>query len=44
MTSKAAGESKPEACPQGYVEDFDKPRTTLVDFLRILLAEDDGIG
>jgi hypothetical protein len=25
--SKAAGESKPEACPQGYVEDFDEPRT-----------------
>ena len=27
--SKAAGESKPEAYPQGYVEDFDEPRTML---------------
>ncbi len=44
MASKAAGESKPEAYPQGYVEDFDKPRTTLADFFSILLAEDDGIG
>jgi len=35
--SKAAGESKPEAYPQGYVEDFDKPRTTLADFFSILL-------
>jgi hypothetical protein len=25
--SKAAGELKPEAYPQGYVEDFDEPRT-----------------
>ena len=25
----AAGESKPEAYPQGYVEDFDEPRTKL---------------
>ena len=24
-SSKAAGESKPEAYPQGYVEDFDEP-------------------
>jgi hypothetical protein len=24
--SKAAGASKPEAYPQGYVEDFDEPR------------------
>ena len=30
--SKAAGESKPEAYPQGYVEDCDEPRTTLTDF------------
>ena len=28
-SSKAAGESKPEAYPQGYVEDFDEPRTKL---------------
>jgi len=27
--NKAAGESKPEAYPQGYVEDFDEPRTPL---------------
>jgi len=27
--SKAAGESKPEAYPLGYVEDFDEPRTKL---------------
>ena len=25
--NKAAGESKPEAYPQGYVEDFDELRT-----------------
>ncbi|MEY4706263.1 MAG: hypothetical protein RL042_2468 [Nitrospirota bacterium] len=30
-SSKAAGESKPEAYPQGYVEDFEEPRTTLAD-------------
>ena len=35
--SKAAGESKPEAYPLGYVEDFDEPRTTLADFFSILL-------
>ena len=34
--SKAAGESNLEAYPQGYVEDFDEPRTTLVDFFSIL--------
>ena len=38
MSSKAADESKPEAYPQGYVEDFDEPRTTLADFFSILLA------
>jgi hypothetical protein len=36
-SSKAAGESKPEAYPQGYVEDFDKPRTKLADFINSLL-------
>jgi len=36
-SSKAAGESKPEAYPQGYVEDFDEPRTLLADFFSILL-------
>ena len=34
--SKAAGESKPEAYPQGYVEDCDEPRTKLTDFFSIL--------
>ena len=29
--NKAAGELKPEAYPQGYVEDFDEPRTPLDD-------------
>jgi hypothetical protein len=37
--SKAAGESKPEAYPQGYVEDFDEPRTKLVGCFSILLKE-----
>ena len=37
--SKAAGESKPEAYPLGYIEDFDEPRTKLADFLSILLEE-----
>ena len=36
-TSKAAGESKPEAYPRGYVEDFDEPRTKLAGFFSILL-------
>src|SRR5438445_10220853 len=35
--SKAAGESKPEAYPLGYVEDFDEPRTLLADFFSILV-------
>jgi len=34
-SSKAAGESKPEAYPQGYVEDFDEPRTKLAEFFSI---------
>ena len=34
--SKAAGESNPEAYPQGYVEDFDETRTTLTGFFSIL--------
>jgi len=34
--SEAAGESKPEAYPLGYVEDFDEPRTKLEDFFSIL--------
>jgi hypothetical protein len=37
--SKAAGESKPEAYPLGYVEDFDEPRTTLAVFFSILLED-----
>jgi hypothetical protein len=36
LSSKAAGESKPEAYPLGYVEDFDEPRTKLADFFSIL--------
>ena len=36
--SKAAGESKPEAYPCGYVEEFDEPRTKLADGLSILLG------
>ena len=36
---KAAGESKPEAYPQGYVEDFDEPRTMLTEFFSILRIE-----
>ena len=36
--SKAAGESKPEAYPLGYVEDFDKLRTKLANFFSILLG------
>ncbi len=36
-SSEAAGEPKPEAYPQGYVEDFDEPRTKLADFFSILL-------
>jgi hypothetical protein len=35
-SSKAAGESKPEAYPHGYVEDFDEPRTKLAGFFSIL--------
>ena len=38
-SSKAAGDSKPEAYPLGYVEDFDEPRTKLADFWGILLEE-----
>ena len=37
-SSKAAGESKPQAYPLGYVEDFDKSRTKLADFFSILLG------
>jgi hypothetical protein len=37
LSSKAAGESKPEAYPLGYVEDFDEPRTKLADFFSVLL-------
>ena len=37
-SSKAAGELKPEAYPQGYVEDFDEPRTKLAGFFSILLG------
>ena len=43
-SSKAEGESKPEAYPQGYVEDFDEPRTMLADFFSILLKESSRYG
>src|SRR3982750_892612 len=36
--SKAAGESKPEAYPRGYVEDFDEPRTKLAGCFSTLLC------
>jgi hypothetical protein len=36
LSSKAAGKSKPEAYPLGYVEAFDEPRTPLADFFSIL--------
>jgi len=36
-SSEAGGESKPEAYPQGYVEDFDEPRTKLAGFFSIRL-------
>ena len=39
LSSKAGGESKPEAYPQGYVEDFDEPRTKQADFFSIRLKE-----
>jgi hypothetical protein len=35
--SKAAGESNPEAYPQGYVEEFGESRTKLAGFFSILL-------
>src|SRR5262245_31467894 len=35
-SSKAAGESKPEAYPQGYVEDFDELRTKLEAVFNIM--------
>ena len=38
-SSKAAGESKPEAYPLGYVEDFDELRTMLADLFSILLLD-----
>jgi len=37
LSSKAAVESKPEAYPLGYVEDFDESRTTLAGFFSVLL-------
>ena len=40
--SKAAGDSKPEAYPQGYVEDFDETRTKLEGFFSSLLCRETG--
>jgi len=37
LSSKAAGESKPETYPLRYVEDFDELRTKLADFFSSLL-------
>ena len=37
IPSKAADESKPEAYPRGYVEDFDESRRKLADVFSILL-------
>jgi len=42
LSSKAAGESKPEAYPLGYVEDFDEPRTKLAAFFSSLLFCETG--
>ena len=42
--SKAAGESKPEAYPLGYVEDFDEPRTPLEAIFNILLFHRHALG
>jgi hypothetical protein len=42
LSSKAAGESKPEAYPLGYVEDFDELRTPLADFFSILVSHGGG--
>ena len=41
-SSEAAGESKPEAYPQGYVKDFDESRTKLAGFFSSLLACETG--
>jgi len=42
-SSKAAGESKPEAYPLGYVEDFDELRTLLADFFSSLPRLDESV-
>ena len=36
--ARPQAEQEPEAYPQGYVEDFDEPRTKLADFFSILLV------
>jgi hypothetical protein len=36
VSNKAAGETKPQAYPLGYVEDFGEPRTQLGTFFSIL--------
>jgi hypothetical protein len=38
-SSAAAGETKPEAYPLGYVEDFVEPRTKLAAFFSSLLED-----
>ena len=37
--ARPQAESKPEAYPLGYVEDFDEPRTKLAGFFSNLLSE-----
>jgi hypothetical protein len=36
FVQQGGGESKPEAYPQGYVEDFDETRTMQAGFFSIL--------
>ena len=43
-SNKAAGESKPETYPLGYVEDFGEPRTKLGAVFTSLLAEESHDG
>ena len=44
VSNKAAGESKPEANPLGYVEAFDDPRSTLGTVFTSLLSEEGHHG
>ena len=44
LSSEAAGESKPEAYPLGYVEDFDETRTLLADLFSSLQRLGESVG